>query len=175
MDKSNSQDKGGSSITLTNEQKETILGQATNSICLIKNGYGYTKGEGFFCLIPNSDFARLQPVLITLYLSLNEKEKLKLLYKNQEKIIDIDESRHIYSNRTYNITIIELKNDEFPPEIFLMLDDLINNAGKEEILNVQYINQDIYLIHYNNENNPEYSYDKIKEIKDFLIKRLLSW
>ncbi len=168
MDKSNSQDKGGSSITLTNEQKETILGQATNSICLIKNGY--TKGEGFFCLIPNSDFARLQPVLITLYLSLNEKEKLKLLYKNQEKIIDIDESRHIYSNRTYNITIIELKNDEFPPEIFLMLDDLINNAGKEEILNVQYINQDIYLIHYNNENNPEYSYDKIKEIKDFLIK-----
>ena len=47
MDKSNSQDKGGSSITLTNEKKETILGQATNSICLIKNAY--TFGEGFFC------------------------------------------------------------------------------------------------------------------------------
>ena len=51
-----------------------------------------------------------------------------------------------------------------------MLDNLINVTGKEEILNVQYINQDIYLLHYNKENNPEYSYDKIKEIKDFLLK-----
>ena len=96
------------------------------------------------------------------------KENIKITL--QEKIIDIDESRHIYSNRTYNITIIELKNDEFPHEIFLMLDNLINVTGKEEILNVQYINQDIYLLHYNKENNPEYSYDKIKEIKDFLLK-----
>ena len=166
MDTISSQDKGGS-ITLTNEQKETILEQATNSICLIETEY---KGVGFFCLIPNSDFAILQPVLITSFLSLNGKKILKLLYNNQEKIIDIDESRHIYSNRTYNITIIELKNDEFPHEIFLMLDNLINVTGKEEILNVQYINQDIYLLHYNKENNPEYSYDKIKEIKDFLLK-----
>ena len=51
-----------------------------------------------------------------------------------------------------------------------MLDNLINNTGKEDILNAQYINQDIYLIYSNKGNNPEYSYDKIKEIKDFLIK-----
>ena len=170
MDTSNSQNKGGSSVTLTNEQKKTILDQASNSICLIKYEYGYTEGVGFFCLIPDSDFARLQPVLITLYLNLNENKILKLFYKNQEKIIDIDESRHFYSNRAYCITIIELKNDEFPPEMFLMLDDLINNTGKEDNLNVQYINQDIYLIYHNKEKYPEYSYDKIKEIKDFLIK-----
>ena len=167
MDASNSQDKGDISITLTEEQKKTIIDQATNCICYIKNEY--SDGAGFFCLIPNSDFARLQPVLISSYMYLKDKKILRLFYKNQEKIIDL-ESRHVYSNATFVITIIELKNDEFPPEIFLMLDDLINNAGKEEILNVQYINQDIYLIHYNNENNPEYSYDKIKEIKDFLIK-----
>ena len=167
MDTSNPQDKGDS-ITLTNEQKETILNQATNSICFINTGY--IKGVGFFCLIPNSDFAGLQPVLITSFLNLTQNKILTLLYKNEEKIIDIDESRHIYSNRTCWITIIELKDDEFPPEIFLILDNLINNTDKEEILNEQYINQDIYLIHYDDEKNPIYSYDKIKEIKDFLIK-----
>ena len=167
MDASNSQDKGDISITLTEEQKKTIIDQATNCICYIKNEY--SDGAGFFCLIPNSDFARLQPVLISSYLYLKDKKILRLFYKNQEKIIDL-ESRHVYSNATFVITIIELKDDEFPPEIFLMLDDLINNTGKEDILNAQYINQDIYLIYSNKGNNPEYSYDKIKEIKDFLIK-----
>ena len=167
MDASNSQDKGDISITLTEEQKKTIIDQATNCICYIKNEY--SDGAGFFCLIPNSDFARLQPVLISSYLYLKDKKILRLFYKNQEKIIDL-ESRHVYSNETFDITIIELKDDEFPPEIFLMLDDLINNTGKEDILNAQYINQDIYLIYSNKGNNPEYSYDKIKEIKDFLIK-----
>ena len=168
MDASNSQDKGDISITLTEEQKKTIIDQATNCICYIKNGY--SDGAGFFCLIPNSDFARLQPVLISSYMYLKDKKILRLFYKNQEKIIDLDESRHVYTNETFNITIMELKDDEFPPEIFLMLDDSINNTGKEEILNAQYINQDIYLIYSNKGNNPEYSYDKIKEIKDFLIK-----
>jgi len=167
MDASNSQDKGDISITLTEEQKKTIIDQATNCICYIKNEY--SDGAGFFCLIPNSDFARLQPVLISSYMYLKDKKILRLFYKNQEKIIDL-ESRHVYSNATFVITIIELKDDEFPPEIFLMLDDLINNTGKEDILNAQYINQDIYLIYSNKGNNPEYSYDKIKEIKDFLIK-----
>ena len=146
MDASNSQDKGDISITLTEEQKKTIIDQATNCICYIKNGY--SDGAGFFCLIPNSDFARLQPVLISSYMYLKDKKILRLFYKNQEKIIDL-ESRHVYSNATFDITIIELKDDEFPPEIFLMLDDLINNTGKEDILNAQYINQDIYLIKLN--------------------------
>ena len=39
MDVNNSQDKGGSSLVLTEEQKKTIFDQATNSICLIKYGY----------------------------------------------------------------------------------------------------------------------------------------
>ena len=168
MDESNSQDKEGSSITLTEEQKKTIIDQATNSICLIE--YEYKEGEGFFCLIPNSDFAILQPVLITFYMNLKENKILNLFYQNQEKIIDTNGSRHVYSNEAYNITIIELKDDEFPPEIFLMLDDLINNTGKEEILNAQYMNKDIYLIQSIKGYNPEYLYDKIREIKDFLIK-----
>ena len=102
-------------------------------------------------------------------MSSKESKKLRLFYKNEEKYIDMAESRHFYSNKAYNITIIELKDDEFPPEIFLMLDDLINNTGKEETLNAQYLNQDIYLIFNQNGNNKEFAYDKVKEIKDFLI------
>ena len=164
MAEANSQDI---SITLTEDQKKTIIDQATNSLCLTKNGYN--EGEGFFCLIPNSDFAKLQPVLITFNMNLKDNKIIKLFYKNQEKIIDL-ESRHVYSNETFEITIIELKDDEFPPEIFLMLDDSLNNTGKEEILNAQYLNQEIYLIQTNKEDVPEYFCDKIKEIKDFLIK-----
>ena len=168
MAETNSKDKPDSSITLTEEQKKTIKDQATNSICFVKNGY--KEGEGFFCLIPNSDFAKLQPVLIAFNMNLKEHKIIKIYYQNQEKIIEVNESRHFYSNDAYNITIIELKDDEFPPEIFLMVDDSINNTGKEEILNAQYINQNIYLINSYKGNAPEYFYDKIKEIKDFLIK-----
>ena len=53
MAEANSQDN---SITLTEDQKKRIIDQTTNSICFIKNGY--KEGEGFFCLIPNSDFAK---------------------------------------------------------------------------------------------------------------------
>ena len=88
MDVNNSQDKGGSSLVLTEEQKKTIFDQATNSICLIK--YGYEQNEGFFCLIPDSHFVRHQPILITVYISLKENKTLKLFYINQEKIINID-------------------------------------------------------------------------------------
>ena len=88
MDVSDSEDIEYCSITLTDQQKKTILDQATNSICLIK--YGYEQNEGFFCLIPDSHFVRLQPVLITVYISLKENKTLKLFYINQEKIINID-------------------------------------------------------------------------------------
>ena len=84
---------------------------------------------------------------------LNGKKILKIFYKNQERIITIDESRHTYSNKAYNISIIELKDGEFPFEIFLMLDNSINTTGYEEILNAQYINQDIYLINFMMEMN----------------------
>ena len=100
---------------------------------------------------------------------LNGKKILKIFYKNQERIITIDESRHTYSNKAYNISIIELKDGEFPFEIFLMLDNSINTTGQEEILNAQYLNQDIYLINFYDGNEPEYLCDKIKEIRDFLL------
>ena len=63
------------SISLTSEQKQKILDQATNSLCLIKTEN--LEGLGFFCLIPylqdksisqcsqDLDENKFQPVLIT--------------------------------------------------------------------------------------------------------------
>ena len=123
------------SISLTSEQKQKILDQAASSLCLIKTEN--LEGLGFFCLIPylqdksisqcsqdlNKD--KLQPVLITCNSILGLKDlkrgdNVKLIYKNEEKIIIIDESRHIYSNRIFDVTIIELKENEFPENNFLI-------------------------------------------------------
>ena len=60
MDVSGSQN----SFTLTSEQEKIILAQINNSICIIKKEEN-SEGSGFFCLIPDSDSTKLQPVLIT--------------------------------------------------------------------------------------------------------------
>ena len=177
------------SISLTSEQKQKILDQATNSLCLIKTEN--LEGLGFFCFIPylqdksisqcsqdlNKD--KLQPVLITCnsifgFKDLKRGDNVKLIYKNEEKIIIIDESRHIYSNRIFDVTIIELKENEFPENIFLKLDDKINDFDFNSDLKEYFENDEIYLIYYLNGKEPKYSFDKIKELKDILIKNYCS-
>ena len=141
MDVSGSQN----SFTLTNEQAKTILAQINNSICIIK--------IGFFCLIPDSDSIKLQPVLITCnsIFGINDLKKrtnnIKLFHNNKDKVITIDESRYIYSNEIYDITIIELKKDEFPENAFLIFDVSINNKDKEEINKTKNQIQEIYVIY----------------------------
>ena len=171
MDVSGSQN----SFTLTSEQAKTILTQINNSICLIKKEEN-SEGSGFFCLIPDSDSTKLQPVLITCnsIFGINDLKKrtnnIKLFHNNKDKVITIDESRYIYSNEIYDITIIELKKDEFPENAFLILDDSINNKDKEEINKTKNQIQEIYVIYYLNGKKPKYLLDKIKDINDSIIK-----
>ena len=177
------------SISLTSEQKQKILDQATNSLCLIKTEN--LEGLGFFCLIPylqdksisqcsqdlNKD--KLQPVLITCnsifgFKELKMGDNMKLIYKNEEKNIIKDESRLIYSNKIFDITVIELKENEFPENIFLKLDDKINDFDFNSDLKEYFENDEIYLIYYLNGKEPKYSLDKIKEVNDILIKNYCS-
>ena len=89
----------------------------SNSVCRI--AIGNKIGTGFLCLIP---FARIEhklKVLITCNHVFNDIKignKIKvMLYNGIQKEIIIDELRKIYtSNREkYDITIIELKDNEF--------------------------------------------------------------
>ena len=91
---------------------EIILEQMKKKVC--KLNIGRIKGTGFFCKIPFPDNNSLLPVLITnkhiideLILK-NEKILLSLSINNEDKEIELD-NRIIFTNKKYDITIIEIK------------------------------------------------------------------
>ena len=89
--------------------------------------------------------------------------KVKLIFENEkEKIIILDKSRKMYTNQKYDITIIELKEDEFDLNDYLKIDDEIY---KLEQFNKKYSsNKSIYIIHYPKGKEVMYSIDIIKNI-----------
>ena len=121
--------------------------QIDNSICKIE--INNLTGTGFLYLIPDSDIYHLQPVLITCNHILGEKDliignNIKLFFENKERTIALDKSRIIYTNNSYDTTIIELKKDEFPFNCFLKIDDYYLD---EKNLNDIYKNKTVYIIH----------------------------
>ena len=84
------------------------------------------KGTGFFCKIPyNND---LLPVLMTVNhiideSFLNTEKKLKISMNNIYKKIGL-EKRIVYTNKDYDVTIIEIKEKDII-EKYLDLDDNI--------------------------------------------------
>ena len=103
-----------------------ITEQMKKSICKIN--YEKKKGTGFLCLIPNPEIDHLLRVLITCNHVLNDLKignQIKLIFNEKEKILIIDEKRKIYTNTGYDITIIELKENEFDLYDYLKIDDLM--------------------------------------------------
>ena len=152
---------------ITLEQTQNILNQMKNSICkIIKREEG---GTGFFCRIPFPDSLNFLPVLITCHHILGEKDILngqKIIFTlNEDKItysILINNERKTYTNKIYNITIIEiLKKDGLDSKSFLDLDIGITSDKVEN----KYIKEEVYLIGYNEE-NMLYSLGLIESIKN---------
>ena len=105
------------------------------NICKIK--IGNKQGTGFFCKIPIPNKNEMLPVFITNNHIINEK----ILYdENPEIEIEIKfdgikklnlKDRYKYTNKEYDITIIEM-NEEDNINNYLELDDIIiNNIIKE--------------------------------------------
>ena len=135
------------------ECTKKIIQQMENNICKIK--IGKEQGTGFFCKIPFPDLNNMLSVFITNNHIINQE----ILYKDNLMIeINIEEEKDIiklnlnnrkkYTNEEYDITIIEIKNED---EInnFLELDDniikdIVNNINK----NKNYIDETIYIIQY---------------------------
>ena len=153
--------------SLSKEQTKKIFKQMDNSVCkIIKEK---TTGTGFICLIPFPNKLHPLPILITCYHVLTNKElepgkKIKLMFNENEKIIEINKSRKIFTSdeNEYDISIIELlPEDNFDLDSFLEIE---NDIFKEEILNNIYKNKSIYIIHYPKGKEANYSVDTIKEI-----------
>ena len=152
---------------------KTILNQMMNCICKLNiNG---ANGTGFFCKIPfENNYIRY--FLITNYHVLNEKyynenNKINLLLNDEDitKIIDLRMNRITYFNENYDITLIELnENDNI--NNFLELDDKLFRDNHEII----YENKSLYILQYPLGKNAAVSYGLLTSIDKFEIKHKCS-
>ena len=127
-------------------QNKKLIDQMSNSVCRV--AIGNKIGTGFLCLIPFPTIVYRLKVLITCNHVFNDitiGNKIKVMFDNGiQKEIIIDSSRRVYTSKReeYDITIIELKENEFDIRYYLGIDD--DFFLKDEIK----INQIIYIIHY---------------------------
>ena len=158
---------------LSVHQLEIIKKQMEKSVCkIIKEEI---KGTGFICLIPYLNIKHLLKVLITCNHVLNdirEGNEIKLIFDEKEKIINIDKNRIIYTNINEDLTIIELKRNEFDDNDYLRIDN--NLIYEENELNRRYKDKKIYIIHYPFGKEVKYSDGTLKYIEKYKIEHYCS-
>ena len=120
------------------ECTKKIIEQMEKNIFKIK--IGKKQGTGYFCKIPYNN----KIVLMTNNHIIDENIKeinIKIKEEKESRIINLN-NRIIYTNKEYDITIIEM-NEEDNINNYLELDDNIINE-----LNEEYIDKTIYIIQY---------------------------
>ena len=141
-----------------------------NYICkIIINNNKYYE-TGYFCKIPFPDKLNFISVLIInnhLFKEIIDKEKIIQFEMENDKLffqLIIDDSRMIYANSQYDITIIEIKNnDNLDINSFLEIDSQIFKTNLNEI----YKNTYIFSISYNSkESKALFYFGKMKIIND---------
>ena len=128
------------------------------------------KGTGFFCKMPFPDSFNLLPVLISNNHVLKEEnilvgKTIDFSLNNESKIrsIQIDNSRKTFTNKDYDITIIEIKkSDNLDIDLFLEVDNSYNKDNPQNIYN----NQTIYIIHYPFSKTIQYSLGNFKNLEN---------
>ena len=144
-----------------------IIEQSEKCICKIKCN-DKESGTGFFSLIPFPDKTNQLRTLMTNNHVLKKSDieigkNIKFSINNGQKTFNIliDDSRKVYTSKKYDITIIELKNEDGIKDDFcLEIDDLIFKENIKEELK----EKSIYLLHYPNGAEAEYSQGTIKSI-----------
>ena len=123
---------------------QKIIDQMKKDICKIK--IGEEQGTGIFCKIPFPNKDNMLPVLITnnhvinadVLFKENEKFEIKIKEEKNGKEINLN-NRNKYTNKDYDITIIEIKEKDE-----IKINDIINNNDE----NVDYIDETLYIIQY---------------------------
>ena len=132
---------------LNTEGLKIILNQLQQSVIKIKNGD--IIGSGFLCSIPFHNKAL--PAIITNDHILNENDisigkKINFTLNNDKNkfVIFIGEKRKVYTNKYYDIAIIEIKNiDGLDISSFLEVDQNIFNVEEKNLGGIP-----IYLLSY---------------------------
>ena len=139
------------------EKTKYIIQQMENSLCNVK--VKDCSCTGFFCRIPFPDINNMLPVLITANQVIRDEllnqndAKIYITFKNDQNFIELNlNNRMKYTNREYDIAIIEIKDsdkinnyldlDDYIIDDILKEDNNINNIYKEqkqELYTVQYV------------------------------------
>jgi len=159
-------DIDGAITSIQGETLEKINDQMKNCSCKIEsieNG----NGSGFFSLVPFPNKTYLMPVLMTNNHVLPKEsiikgKKININIKEKKFSILIEDSTRVYTNESYDITIIEInKNYGLDFNTFLEIDDSIYKENFQEYFK----NRSIYLIHHpKSKDEAEFAVGIIKSI-----------
>ena len=138
----------------TFEAIQMMLHQMRTTICKI--GIKEFLGTGFFCKIPIPFLNNMLRVLITNNHIVNREllfqkdAKISIQTKEDYKILDLND-RIKYTSEEFNITIIEIKDDD-QINNFLELDETLNkDIIMNSNINTRFIDETIYTLKYSND------------------------
>jgi len=154
---------------ITIEGSKKIISQMENNICKIYKKDG-GKATGFFCKISSNNLEI--PVFITnnhviddKYIKENKIIKITLNDDKEDKTIQLIDGRKYYTNKDYDITIIEIQQEIDKIYYFMELDEKLFKEDSNEFYN----NQSVYIIHYPQSDKAAVSYGIIGQINDHNI------
>ena len=140
-------------IIISFECTKKILEQMKKCVCKIT--FGKEKGTGFFCKIPFPDKNNMILVFITnnhVINKLNEKIIIYIEEECEERKILINNDRMIYMNddKKYDITIVEIKEEDNIANYLELDDNIIDDILNNEIniKNAKYNDNKVYAIQY---------------------------
>ena len=150
--------------SLSKDNFSKIKEQMDKSVCKILKQNMI--GTGFICLIPFPDSSLSLPVLMTCHHVLGGKDLengkiIKLLFNNMEKVIIIDRTRRRYAKEEFDISIIELKEEDSID--FNSLLEIEYDIFNDKKIN-EYKKKSIYIIHYPEGKEIQFDVDEIKNI-----------
>ena len=147
----------------TIDETEKILEQMKKTICKIVLEDGKV-GTGFFCSIINYSLLITNNSFIDEAQLNKDNNKIKLyLGKNNESKEIVLKDRIKYTNKEYNITLIEMKKEEKDEigNINLEIDENINENKLSEL-----IGETIYIIYHNKDKNISVSHSVIEKYEE---------
>jgi len=141
------------------ESSERIIYQMKNNIVKIYLN-NESKGTGFFCRIPYINNKELNVLITNNYVINLELDKIIISINNDNEIKEIELKNRIkYTNKEYDITIIEIKEEDNINN-YLEIDENIMKKDK----NIIYINNSIYILQYPRSKKLGVSYGILKGI-----------
>ena len=154
---------------ITFEETQKILNQMQNCICKINAQEMY--GTGFFLKINFEDNTSIN-VLTTSYHLIDEKyltdnKEINILLNDYKtRIIDLEKKRNIYTNKEYDLTLIEINKKDDINNFFDIDENILSNDNPK----LFYENKPIYIIHYLNMEKVSFSYGICSELNEAEIK-----